>query len=133
MESTSFRTKRSRNTPSSANTLTTRKEKAPTREPVLPKSDDKRKATELPSTIYIQTPQKKSKTSSGKKSTSSGKTNKKYPNTAVQSDTPNVDLVSQNYKEPPTPLQIRQDVTTLEEEADALYKSSYSYGSGRPN
>ncbi len=60
----------------------------------------------------------RSKVLAGKKSTSAGKTKEKSPNTTVQSDTPNVYLVSQICEELPTPIQLSSTAAAPAEEVD---------------
>jgi hypothetical protein len=99
--STSSTTEQNKSTPSSTKSAGTPKNKTPTKEPVQQKSAGKRKTTDSPLLKHL----KKEQSFVWKKSASTGKTNTKSPNTAVQTDTPNV---SQNHEQLPlhnlTPL-----------------------------
>ncbi len=102
--STSSTTKQNKSAPSCTKFVRTPKKKTPTKEPVQQKSTGIGKATDSPSTT--KTAQKKSKVLSGKKSTSAGKPHIKSPNTAMQTDMPNVYLVSQNREQLATLMQL---------------------------
>ncbi len=81
-------------------------------------SDAKRKA-QVPKLLSTPTPfdgagKKKSK-SPGNKLTSVTNTNSKSPNAAVQTETPNIHLVSQQVAGPPTPNHLTKELQSTED------------------